>query len=370
MLKKSLFKRASESLTFWKLRIFAVVLVLLLSAIANAQPRWSVEMAHKWYSGQPWMVGCNFIPSTAINQIEMWQAETFDPATIARELGFAEGLGMNTMRVFLHNIAWEQDGVGFKKRIDQYLAIADKHHIKTIFVLFDSCWNDNPKPGKQPVPKPGIHNSGWVRGPGTARLFDSRTWGGLEGYTKDILKTFKNDSRILAWDLFNEPSNSGYMDAVVPLLKSVFAWAREANPSQPLTSGLWNDHPMSNEVMLDNSDIVTFHDYDVADKLEAHIKRLEATRRPLICTEYMARTRDSLFETCLPVFKRYRVGALNWGLVKGKTNTIFAWDAPMPDRDEPPVWFHDIFRPDGTPFSLKEVSFIKSMTKDAGKTEK
>jgi hypothetical protein len=340
----------------------ALVFVLLFSVAASAAPRWSVEQANRWYEGQPWLVGANFIPSTAINQLEMWQADTFDPKTIDRELGYAEGIGMNTMRVYLHNIPWEQDAAGFKKRIDEYLGIADRHHIRTIFVLFDSCWNDDPKPGKQPAPKPGVHNSGWVRAPGTRRLFDSRTWGGLEGYTKDILKTFGGDRRVLAWDLFNEPSNSGYMDAVVPLLRKVFDWAKEANPSQPITAGWWEDHPLSNEVMFNNSDIITFHNYQPADNLEAQIKELQKMKRPLICTEYMARTRGSLFETNLPVFKRYRVGALNWGLVKGKTNTIFAWDTPMPGVDEPPVWFHDIFRPDGSPFSQKEVDFIKTIT--------
>jgi hypothetical protein len=119
---------------------------------------------------------------------------------------------------------------------------------------------------------------------------------------------------------------------------------------------------MSNEVMFGESDIITFHNYGPADKLEAQIKELQKMKRPVICTEYMARTRNSLFETTLTVFKRYRVGAINWGLVKGKTNTIFAWDTPMPGVDEPPVWFHDIFRPDGTPFSQKEVELIKSLT--------
>ncbi len=339
-----------------------VLSILLAATVANAEPRWPVAKANKWYATQSWPMGANFIPSTAINQLEMWQADTFDPVTIDRELGFASGIGMNTMRVFLHNLPWEQDAIGFKKRIEEYLGIADRHHIRTMFVFFDSCWNDNPKSGVQPAPKPGVHNSGWVRSPGSKRLFDSATWGVLEVYTKDILKTFGNDRRILAWDLFNEPSNSDYKDASVPLLKAVFAWARKANPSQPLTAGIWQDHAMSNAVMLANSDIVTFHDYQSADKLEEQIKRLSAKKRPLICTEYMARTRQSLFETSLPVFKRYHVGAINWGLVKGKTNTIFAWDSPMPDRNEPPVWFHDIFRPDGTPFSQKEIDFIKGIT--------
>jgi hypothetical protein len=338
-------------------------LLLFCCSMANAEPRWSAEKANAWYSKQRWPVGANFIPSTAINQLEMWQADTFDPATIDRELGYAEEIGINTVRVFLHNLCWEQDAAGFKERIGEYLTIADKHHIRTMFVLFDSVWNDNPELGKQPAPKPGVHNSGWLRSPGTERLFDSRKWGPLEGFTKDILKEFGNDKRVFAWDLFNEPSNSGYMDACVPLLKSVFAWAKDMNPSQPLTAGLWNDHKMSNDVMLDNSDIITFHDYEPADTLEKHIVELEAHGRPLVCTEYMARPRNSTFETCLPVFERHHVGAINWGLVKGKTNTIFAWSAPLPDKDEPAVWFHDIFRPDGSPFSQDEIDFIKSCTK-------
>jgi len=340
----------------------SVLLALGLAASVHAEPRWSKERALSWSSRQPWLVGCNFIPSTAVNQLEMWQADTFDAPTIDRELGFAEGVGMNVVRVFLHNIAWEEDGAGLKERIGRFLALAQKHHIKVMFVLFDSCWNDNPKAGRQPAPKPGVHNSGWLRAPGTARLFDARTWSGLQGYTKDVVGSFGHDPRVLAWDLFNEPSNSGYMDAAVPLLKAVFAWAREVDPDQPLTSGLWNDHPLSNDVMLDNSDVVTFHDYDPPDRLEAHIQGLQKTGRPLICTEYMARTRGSLLEASLPVFKRHAVGALNWGLVKGKTNTIFAWDAPMPDKDEPPVWFHDLFRPDGTPFKASEVEFLKGIT--------
>jgi hypothetical protein len=339
-----------------------VLLSWVLGATLQAEPRWSKERAQAWSKRQPWLVGCNFIPSTAINQLEMWQADTFDAATIDRELGFAAGVGMNVVRVYLHNLVWEEDAAGLKQRIGRFLEMADRHRIRVIFVLFDSCWNDHPKTGKQPAPKPGVHNSGWVRAPGTARLFDSRTWAGLEGYTKDVLGSFGRDPRVLAWDLFNEPSNSGYLDAALPFLKAVFAWAREANPDQPLTAGLWNDHPLSNAVMLDQSDVVTFHDYDAPEKLEAHILDLKKTGRPLICTEYLARTRGSLFETALPIFKRHGVGAVNWGLVKGKTNTIFAWDAPMPDQDEPPVWFHDVFRPDGTPYSASEVAFLKSIT--------
>ncbi|GAB3643387.1 cellulase family glycosylhydrolase [Spirosoma arcticum] len=339
--------------------------LLLISFAGQAQTgRWSAERANTWYAKQGWLVGCNFVPSTAVNELEMWQAETFDPATINRELALAEGLGMNIVRVFLHNLVWEADSVGFKQRIDQFLTIADRHHIKVMFVLFDSCWNDDPKLGKQPDPKPGVHNSGWARAPGTERLFDSRTWGGLEAYVKGVVSTYANDPRVLVWDVFNEPSNSGYMDAVVPLLRKSFEWARAANPGQPLTAGWWHSHPLSNEVMFANSDIITFHSYLSPTSLKAQIEQLQRDySRPVLCTEYLSRGQSSTFEGCLPVFKQYTVGAINWGLVKGKTNTIYSWYKKIPSGEEPPVWFHDIFRPDGTAYSPAEVSFIKGIVK-------
>ncbi|TAE23875.1 MAG: 1,4-beta-xylanase [Cytophagales bacterium] len=345
------------------LRLFVTLSFALLFFIPTFAQRWTAQQANDWYKTQPFLVGANFIPSTAINQLEMWQAETFDPATIDRELGYAESIGMNVMRVFLHNLVWEQDAEAYKKRIEQFLQIADKHKIKIMFVLFDSCWNDDPKLGKQMDPVTGKHNSGWVRGPGTKRLFDSRTWAGLEAYTKGVLTAFGKDKRVMTWDLFNEPSNSGYMDAVVPLLTKTFAWAQSVRPDQPITAGWWHDHPQSNELMFAQSDVITFHNYAEAAKLEAQILELQKQfGRPLICTEYMARTRNSTFETCLPVFKKYKVGAINWGLVKGKTNTIYAWDTPMPGGEEPKVWFHDIFRPDGSVFDPKETAVIKQLT--------
>jgi Glycosyl hydrolases family 2, TIM barrel domain len=326
--------------------------------------QWTPEKANDWYVKQPLLVGANFIPSTAINELEMWQAETFDPVTIDRELSWAKDLGMNIMRVFLHNIPYQNDKEEFIDRINQFLTIADKYQIKIMFVLFDSCWNDDPKSGVQMLPKAGVHNSGWARCPGSKMLFDARTWDKLEDYTKGIIGSFANDERVIIWDIFNEPSNSGYMDAVMPLLKKSFEWAKEVHPSQPITSGWWHDHEVSNEFMLTYSDIITFHNYCTSENLERTIKDFqERYKRPVICTEYMARKHQSTFETCLPVFQKYRVGAINWGLVQGKTNTIYAWDEPIPTGEEPQLWFHDIFRPDGTSYKQSEIEAIKMVTR-------
>jgi hypothetical protein len=323
---------------------------------------WSVDKANEWYKKQGWLVGANFLPSTAINQLEMWQADTFDSATIDKELGWAAAIGMNVMRVYLHDLAWKADASGLKKRMDQFLAIASKHHIKTLFTIFDDCWNPDAVTGKQPDPKPGIHNSGWVRSPNKKIHNDSTQWRYLELYVKDILSTFKNDDRVLMWDLYNEPGNSGYDLTSLPLLTKVFAWAWTVRPSQPLTCATWYNNKELNEYQLNHSDVISIHNYNDAANLEKELQEKLKFGRPVICTEYMARTRNSKFQTHLPIFKKYNVGAINWGLVAGKSNTIYQWDTPMPDGSEPKLWFHDVFRKDGSAYDLREIEVIKTLT--------
>ena len=323
---------------------------------------WSAEKANAWYSQHKWISGANYIQSNAINQLEMWQAETFNPAIIDKELGWAEGIGFNTMRVFLHSIAWKQDKEGFKKRMDDFLTIADKHHIQPLFVFFDDCWNKEPKAGRQPEPKPGVHNSGWVQDPGQPATFDTTAYPELEKYVKDVLTSFAHDKRILLWDLYNEPGNSNKGDSSLPLLKKIFQWAREVNPEQPVTAGLyaWNLETL-NTFLLMNSDVITYHDYNEAEKHKQVLQVLKSNGKPLICTEYMARTRNSRFATVLPMLKNEKVGAINWGFVDGKTNTIYAWDTPLPDGSQPTEWFHDIFKKDGTPYREDEVNLIRKL---------
>ena len=341
-----------------------IILLLLIISIATiAQSKiWTKQQANDWYKKQGWLVGADFLPSTAINQLEMWQAETFDSATIDRELGWAHNIGMNVMRVYLHDLAWQEDPEGFKNRMNRYLAISTKNQIKTLFTIFDDCWNPDPAIGKQPDPKPGIHNSGWVRSPSKTVHDDATQWTYLEKYVKDVLTTFRNDDRVLMWDLYNEPGNSSYNETSMPLLKKVFEWAWAVRPSQPLTAATWYDNKDFNTFQLANSDIITIHNYNDADNLEKELKEKAKLGRPIVCSEYMARPRNSRFQTHLPIFKKYNVGAINWGLVSGKSNTIYQWSKPIPDGSEPELWFHDIFRKDGTPYDKKETDFIKAIT--------
>ncbi len=350
-------------------------------AQAHAQTIWPTAKANQWYAKQPWLVGANYIPAYAINQLEMWQAETFDAKAIDKELGWAAAIGMNTMRVFLHDLLYQQDPQGFLKRMDEFLAICKKHNIRPVIVFFDSVWDPSPKLGKQRDPKPGVHNSGWVQSPGAVALSDTTQYVRLEKYIKDVVRRFSNDNRIIAWDVWNEPDNdngSNYektelknkVTYVIPLLKKVFNWARSQAPQQPLTSGIWRGNWSSpdsltpiQKVQVEYSDIISYHNYDNAVELEKRTKWLQQYNRPLFCTEYMSRGNGSWFEGSLPVFKQYKVAAINWGLVNGKSQTIYPWNSwEKPYTAEPELWFHDVFRQDGMPYRQLEVDLIKTLT--------
>jgi hypothetical protein len=351
-----------------------------LPASATNAP-WPAARAQKWYSQQPWLVGSNFIPSTAINELEMWQPETFDLPTIDRELGWAQALGMNTMRVFLHNLLWQQDAQGFLHRMDQFLDVADKHHIRITFVLLDSVWDPQPQLGKQPAPRPHIHNSHWVQAPGAELLKDESRWNTeLNPYIVGVLRRFGSDKRVLMWDLMNEPDNDSSQykatelqdktTQALKLLKREWEWARDVNPSQPLTSGVWKGDWSSDAALsemarfqLQNSDIITFHSYDRPEVTQRRIDSLRRYDRPIVCTEYMARPMGSTFASILPLLKKEHVGAYNWGFVNGKSQTIYPWDSwEKSYSGEPAVWFHDIFRQDGVPYDAKETELIHQLT--------
>ncbi|WP_419813773.1 1,4-beta-xylanase [Glacieibacterium sp.] len=359
----------------------ALAATALATLPADARALWTKAAAASWSDKQPWLVGSNYNPATAINEFEMWQADSFDPAQIDKELGWAQAMGMNTMRVYLHNMLWENDAAGFKQRLDQFLTIAAKHKIRPVFVLFDSCWDPNPVSGPQHPPIPGVHNSGWMQAPGAARLADRSQYGKLEAYVKDIVGTFAKDERILAWDVWNEPNNEGggnYKPTpnkkalVAGLLGQVFDWAQGVDPVQPLTSGLWIGDDWTSLDKLDaveriqvtRSDIISFHDYNWPEKFLARATQLKVYGRPLLCTEYMARGNGSTFDTVLPIGKRLGIGMINWGFVDGKSQTRMPWDSWKKPYtyDEPTIWFHEVLHTDGKPYRQAEVDLIKRLS--------
>ena len=373
-----------------RVRFLLLALVIAYGGRVSAQTtepaiaRWNAQQANDWYAKQPWLVGANFIPSDAINELEMFQPQTFNPALIDRELGLGESIGMNTMRVFLQDQLWEQNSKGFLERLNVFLGIAAKHHIRPLFVLFDSCWETNPHLGPQHPPIPGVHNSGWVQSPGKERLMDRKIEPQLEAYVKGVVGALASDERVLGWDVWNEPDNRGgdnvedeaaKVARVEELLPKVFGWARSVHPVQPLTSGVWtgnwNDpakESKTTKIQLAESDVISFHNYGWPEEFEARILSLNPLGRPLICTEYMARGNGSTFDGSLPVAKKYNVGAINWGLVAGKTQTYYPWDSWQRPYVlmQPTIWFHEVFKQDDTPYRQREVDLIRELTGRGG----
>ena len=348
--------------------------------------RWTEERAWQWHNENGWMVGTNFNPSTSINQLEFWQEDTYDQETIERELEWSAELGMNMHRVYLHNLLWDQDSIGFLKRVDTYLEILERKGIKTLLVLLDDVWHPIPKLGNQPEPIPFVHNSGWVQAPGSKILGDSSRHNELKNYIKGVITHFADDKRVVGWDLYNEPDNVSPNDPRYPdrgpevrekyiyslsLLKKIFKWARDVNPSQPLTVGLWKDPVTWSDIdslsaidrfAISNSDVISFHAYGNLEETRKKIEDLEQFNRPLLCTEYLARGEQNTFQIILPLFKEKEVAAVNWGFVAGKTNTAFPWSSWQVEFDSlPKIWHHDIYLPDKTPFDQEEIDFLKEI---------
>jgi hypothetical protein len=231
-----------------------------------------------------------------------------------------------------------------------------------------------------------VHNSGWVQSPGAKALADSSQYPRLKEYVLGVVGAFAKDDRVLGWDVWNEPGSYGGGDysktelkhdgkiaRVTALLPQAFEWAREANPSQPLTSGVWDIDTSKDEsavepiqqIQLRESDVISFHNYSWPEDFRSEIKWLRQFHRPIICTEYMARSAGSTFDTILPIAKQEHVGAINWGFVAGKTQTYYpweSWDHPYV-KHQPPVWFHEVLRSDGTPYRQAEVDLIRELTR-------
>lgn len=368
------------------LYLAAAAALTKVAPVVAQTPRWSADRAETWYAAQGWLIGANYVTSNAVNQIEMFQAGTYDPRRIDGELSVARRIGFNTVRVFLHDQLWAADRAGFSQRLAQFVSIAAKYHIKPLFVLFDSCWDPRARAGRQRPPVKGVHNSGWVQGPGAARLEDPAYTRVLQSYVTGVVGLFRDDPRVLGWDVWNEPDNpakdyrdvehSDKQELVVAFLPHVFGWVRAVNPVQPLTSGVWQGHWRDSSsrskicsLQLERADVISFHSYGDPAEFEGRIDELTPLGRPIICTEYLARNLGSTVEGILPVAKRRNVGAYNWGFVAGRTQTYLPWDSwRQPYTSLPETWFSDLIHPEGTPHDHEEIKVIQKLAgvADAG----
>ena len=343
-----------------------LLLLLLLCRFGVAQPvtpRWTAQQAMDWSAKQPWLCGFNYIPANAINYTAMWDKTSFSPDLIQQELALAAQTGFNCVRVVLQQAVYADDPVYFKNTFERFLTICQRNNIRVMPIFFDDCVFGtvmNPQIGKQPDPLVGWYAWAWSPSPGHTMVADPEYHPQLEAYVTDLMTTFQDDLRIVVWDLYNEPTNGGLGKTSLPLLRKVFGWARRVNPSQPITVGHWvRNNPALNELIAANADVVTFHCYDDLPKLMTFVSELRQAQRPLICTEWLNRSRNSVPETILPYFKEQNIGSLHWGLVNGKTQTHLPW-GHRPGDPEPTVWQHDLYRPDRTPYRPAELDLFRA----------
>lgn len=333
--------------------------------------RWSAARATDWHARTGWLVGFNYLPRTAVNWTELWQADTFDLATIEQELAWAASIGFNALRTNLQFLVWQHDAAGLRDRIDRFLGVAARNGIGVMLCLFDDCAFSGLEPylGPQDAPIPGIHNSGAAASPGRAVVRDRARWPELERYVRDVVGHFRDDARIVVWDLYNEPGNDFVFtrrdrpDAADPLwphgmalARATFAWARAVAPTQPLTTGVWSLEWRTREAeLLQLSDVVSFHSYLPLPDLVAQVDVLRAEARPILCTEWLARGLGSNAATHLPYFAEQRIGCFHWGLVNGRTQTHLPWPGFEPFHAGG-TWQHDLLHADGTPYDAQEIA--------------
>ncbi len=360
--------------------------VVFMDAQLLACGQWPAERTRAWAEHRPWYCGCNFLPSTAVNFVEMWYGPSFDPETIERELGWAAEIGLNAVRTNLPFVVWRHDRDGLMARLERFLALADALGMTTVLCPFDDCGFGGEEPvfRPQPDPLPGVHNSRAVASPGRAMVMDRSGWPALEDYLSDVIGSFARDPRVLFWDLYNEPGNGmvfsadGLADVSEELeadshalMLETFAWARAVAPEQPLTVGAWRNAPHGHgplysskidQAALDLSDILSFHAYLPTQRTERIIEELRRSGRPVFCTEWMARAVTSRIADQLEVMRRHHVGCFHWGLVRGRTQTHLPWPEPLlgdGERDDA-SWFHDLLEPDGRPHDPNEIALIRA----------
>jgi hypothetical protein len=289
----------------------------------------------------------------------------FNEQVIQQELGWAQNVvGLNTLRLFLSITQYQQDREQFYKKFERFLEIAASKGMSVMPVTSATGLRDPDKPASQKVEepefefKPSVIFGGFRSAARGVRWDDG--WPRLKPVIKDFIQTFigryANDKRIILWDLCNEPPT-----AQRPLVEYLFQWAREVNPSQPL-SVCWNAH--------DLSDVITFHTYmrpglsspQGAPARVDFLTELEwarAWKRPILCTEWLARPFGSTVENTLPFFSRYSIGWYSFGLVAGgPAQYQYPWNWPV-GSPTPKEWFHCLLYPDGSPYRAEEILAIR-----------
>ena len=351
---------------------------------------WSKEKAWDWYQKRPWIRGCNYMSADCANRIDQWQADGFEQRleTTDRELALAAQTGFNSIRIIPEFIVWDQEHDSFLKRFDRYLDVCAKHGITCMVVLANDCMRPKGleinRLGRQHVAW-GYHGGRKLSqhdsiGIGYHVLDEPETAPRYFEMVREMVVRYKNDERIIIWNVYNEVGNSGRKEITLPNLKRIFEICREIDPVQPLTCETWSlggeieNLPEAERYALEHSDIISYHSYsDYITNIKI-IRALKQLGRPILCTEWLARCLDNNVREMFPLFYIERIGCYNWGFVAGKSQTYEPWNSLWKQYEDNPnekidftKWFHDLYRPNHKPYDPKEIEIIKSICNLADK---
>ena len=345
--------------------------------------KWSVERINKWYDAHAWIRGCNYMSADCANRIDQWQSEGFEERfeTTKTEIKLMKELGFNSVRLIPEFIVWDEEHDSFFERFDRYLDLLWEHGISSMVVLANDCMP--PKNDAWKAPKLGPQHTDWgyhggrknsqhgvFNAVGYHVLDDEETAVKYFEMVREIVTRYKDDERIIIWDVYNEPGNSNRRELTPKNLKKIFEICREIDPSQPLTCATWSGDgenvPEVEKFGLENSDIITYHNYSTFEEHIRVINHLKKLGRPIMNTEWLARcTSNTVFDN-FPVFFLERIGCYNWGFVAGKYQTYEPYEAHWKwyysDKNanvDFTKWFHDLYRPSLRPYDPRETELIK-----------
>ena len=268
--------------------------------------------------------GFNYWPSYAMVLDDVM--DRFCPETVERELEGARRLGANCVRVWVSNVSWQRDADRFLKDFAALLRIADGKGISVMPALFNR-WVDTDYPV-------GVTDLTTVLCP-------------LSGANRDYLRSFvgafRDDPRILMWDICNEPFFYFPLklgeDALREMKRAEISYwlecieaIRELKPVRPLTIGFAGAADRELLPLYRALDVISFHPYSsywddgFAKFTDEFIALANECGKPLLCSETCQGslddgTRAEIIQRTLDPLTERKIGWIAWHLCEGKIVT-------------------------------------------------
>ena len=349
--------------------------------------QWTEQEIAEWYKSQPWLRGTNFLPSDCVNRLDMWQSIGREEhlKTAETELKLSKETGFNTVRLWCNFDVYYKEPEEFMQTLESYITLCAKYDQSVMLVL---AYEEDLPHGDKFVPKElgaqkeyfNHFNRDYAEQDRLAKA------GAYKHYTEypeikpifmemveRVVKKYREDKRVLAWNVENEPG-IGIGDRAVPLLEELFALVRSLDPVQPLAADIWRGvkedgtfNSLAETKAYELSDFISFHSYSKYEWFLTGLYTLKKYyNRPIIVTEWLNRCNHNTVEEIYPLMLIENVGCYCWGFVQGRTYTTEPWNGFWSEVEKNPdvdfdftKWQHELYRKNFHPYDPKEINIIK-----------